>query len=33
VFAEGALRATRWIANRQPGLYDMHDVLFGDDTD
>lgn len=32
VFAEGALRATRWIANRQPGLYDMHDVLFGEDT-
>ena len=33
VFAEGALRAARWIAGRQPGLYDMHDVLFGDDTD
>ena len=33
VFAEGALRATRWVANRKPGLYDMHDVLFGDDTD
>ena len=33
VFAEGALRAARWIVDRQPGLYDMHDVLFGDDTD
>jgi 4-hydroxy-tetrahydrodipicolinate reductase len=33
VFAEGALRAARWIVSRQPGLYDMHDVLFGDDTD
>ena len=33
VFAEGALRAARWIVTRQPGLYDMHDVLFGDDTD
>ena len=33
VFAEGALRAARWIVTRQPGLYDMHDVLFGDDAD
>ena len=33
VFAEGALRAARWIVSRPPGLYDMHDVLFGDDTD
>jgi len=33
VFAEGALRAARWIVTRQPGLYDMHDVLFDDDTD
>ena len=33
VFAEGALRAARWIVGRQPGLYDMHDVLFGDDTE
>jgi 4-hydroxy-tetrahydrodipicolinate reductase len=33
VFAEGALRAARWIVKRQPGLYDMHDVLFGDDPD
>lgn len=27
VFAEGALRATRWIAGRPPGLYGMSDVL------
>jgi 4-hydroxy-tetrahydrodipicolinate reductase len=33
VFAAGALRAARWIVTRQPGLYDMHDVLFGDDAD
>ena len=33
VFAEGALRAARWISGRQPGLYDMHDVLFGENTD
>lgn len=33
VFAEGALRAARWVAaDRNPGLYDMHDVLFGDGT-
>jgi len=30
VFAEGALRAARWIGDRPPGLYNMHDVLFGD---
>jgi 4-hydroxy-tetrahydrodipicolinate reductase len=30
VFAAGALRAARWVSARQPGLYDMHDVLFGD---
>jgi 4-hydroxy-tetrahydrodipicolinate reductase len=33
VFAAGALRAARWIVGRQPGLYDMHDVLFGDNAD
>ena len=33
VFAEGALRAARWIVKRQPGLYDMHDVLLGDHPD
>jgi 4-hydroxy-tetrahydrodipicolinate reductase len=27
VFARGALRAAVWLAGRQPGLYDMHDVL------
>jgi 4-hydroxy-tetrahydrodipicolinate reductase len=26
-FAQGALRAARYLAGRQPGLYDMHDVL------
>lgn len=29
VFAEGALRAARWVLAQRPGLYDMHDVLFG----
>lgn len=33
VFAEGALRAARWVVTRSPGLYGMHNVLFGDDTD
>ncbi len=26
-FANGALRAAHWVAGRQPGLYDMQDVL------
>jgi len=26
-FAEGAVRAACWLADRQPGLYDMRDVL------
>jgi 4-hydroxy-tetrahydrodipicolinate reductase len=26
-FAEGALRAARWVTRRPPGLYDMQDVL------
>ncbi len=26
-FANGALRAARWLMDRQPGLYDMQDVL------
>lgn len=26
-FARGALRAARWVAGREPGLYDMQDVL------
>jgi 4-hydroxy-tetrahydrodipicolinate reductase len=32
VFAEGAIRAARWVAARKPGFYDMHDVLFGSDA-
>jgi 4-hydroxy-tetrahydrodipicolinate reductase len=27
VFARGAVTAAKWVAGRQPGLYDMHDVL------
>ncbi len=27
LFAEGALKAARWVANQKPGLYDMQDVL------
>ena len=27
IFARGALRAARWAANQEPGLYDMFDVL------
>ena len=30
VFAVGALRAAAWLVDRDPGLYGMHDVLFGD---
>jgi 4-hydroxy-tetrahydrodipicolinate reductase len=30
VFAEGALRAAKWVRGQQPGLYGMHDVLFSD---
>ncbi|MDE2120138.1 MAG: hypothetical protein KGJ64_05565, partial [Betaproteobacteria bacterium] len=26
-YAEGSLRAVRFLAGRAPGLYDMHDVL------
>lgn len=26
-FAQGALRAARWVADKKPGLYDMQDVL------
>ena len=29
VFADGALRAARWIVGRTAGLYDMREVLFG----
>ena len=27
IFARGALRAARWVANKPPGLYSMNDVL------
>jgi 4-hydroxy-tetrahydrodipicolinate reductase len=27
IFARGALRAARWVAGRNPGIYDMQDVL------
>jgi len=27
VFASGALMATRWVAGKNPGIYDMNDVL------
>lgn len=27
IFARGALRAARWVAAQQPGVYDMQDVL------
>ena len=29
VFADGAIRAARWIATQPPGRYEMSDVLFG----
>jgi len=30
VFADGAIRAARWVVGRPPGLYRMRDVLFND---
>ena len=30
VFADGALRAARWVVDQAPGCYRMQDVLFGD---
>jgi len=30
VFADGALRAARWVIGRPPGRYSMRDVVFGD---
>lgn len=30
VFADGAIRAARWVVNQRPGRYGMGDVLFGD---
>ena len=32
VFAQGAIRAARWVAGRKAGFYDMHDVLFGSES-
>lgn len=32
VFAEGALRAARWLARRPPGLYAMRDLVQAGDT-
>lgn len=32
VFAEGALRAARWVAHQPAGFYGMHDVLFPADS-
>jgi len=29
-FAQGALRAAKWVVGRRPGLYSMQDVLFED---
>jgi 4-hydroxy-tetrahydrodipicolinate reductase len=26
-FAQGAIRAARWLAGQKPGLYEMRDVL------
>lgn len=30
VFADGAIRAARWVVEQTPGLYQMRDVLFGE---
>ena len=27
IFADGALKAAKWIKDKKPGLYDMHDML------
>ena len=29
IFAQGAIRAAQWIADKSPGFYSMDDVLFG----
>ena len=26
-FGAGAIRAAKWVVGKEPGLYDMHDVL------
>ncbi len=31
IFAQGAVRAARWLIGKPPGLYSMHDILFGSD--
>lgn len=31
VFAKGAIRAAKFLANKKPGLYKMSDVLFGEE--
>ena len=30
IFAVGAIKAANWLLDKDPGLYDMEDVLFGD---
>jgi 4-hydroxy-tetrahydrodipicolinate reductase len=27
MFSRGSVRAAKWVVSRQPGLYDMQDVL------
>ena len=29
IFAIGALRGAMWLASKEPGVYEMKDVLFG----
>ena len=29
IFAVGAIKAAKWLLNKEPGYYDMEDVLFG----
>ncbi len=29
IFANGAIKAAKWLTDKTPGLYDMEDVLFG----
>lgn len=30
IFANGAIKAAKWLCQKQPGYYDMEDVLFGE---
>lgn len=32
VFAKGALKAAQWLVNKQPGVYQMEHVLFGEEN-